>query len=384
MPPQYRRRVIAGAGPRQRGAGRVSETTVADAYGRPLRNLRISVTAECNYRCIFCHIEGEPIGGPVRVGSLPPRLAPGDYEIIAEAASLLGVESFKITGGEPLVRPDITGVIGALAQGAPGAEISMTTNGYLLAPRVGELADAGLARVNVSIHSLRGDVYEFITGVRGLTRAVEGARAAADAGLGLKVNMVVLKGVNESEIWDLARFAGRLGATLQLIELHPVGLAARFFDRYYYPLARVEEELLARGARVERRSLHNRPVYVLDGLRIEVVRPYANPPFCAGCTRMRIGPFGDVSPCLNWRGKRPNIAQAIRAARGREEKVLAAARVLLQANTLRRPFFLAPLDPRVEWPRRGPPIGRLKLPKRAENRRILEGLERRLTGRGNR
>jgi len=361
----------------------VSEATarVYDAYGRPLRNLRIAVTAECNYRCIFCHVEGEPIGGPLRIGSLEPRLGPGDYEVIAEAASLIGVDSFKITGGEPLVRPDILEVIRALARGAPGAEISMTTNGYLLAPLVWDLAEAGLARVNVSIHSLRGSVYEFITGVRGLTRAVEGARAAADAGLGLKVNMVVLRGVNEGEIWDLARFAGKLGATLQLIELHPVGLAARFFDRYYYPLDRVEEELLARGARVERRSLHNRPVYVLDGLRIEVVRPYANPPFCAGCTRMRIGPFGDVSPCLNWRGKRPNIASAIRAAKTREEKVLAAARVLLEANTLRRPYFLAPRDPGVEWPRRPHSVGRLRIPKRAESRRVLEGLARTLAGR---
>ena len=347
-----------------------------DAYGRPFTNLRLAVTAECNYRCIFCHIEGEPIGGPARIGTLPPRITPEEYSIIAEAAYLLGAEAFKITGGEPLVRRDIVEIVNNIKHAAPEAEVSMTTNGYLLPGLVGRLANAGLSRINVSIHSLRREVYKFITGVDGLERALKGIGEAFDQGLGLKINMVVLKGINENEIWDLAEFAANYGAVLQLIELHPVGLGARFFKKYFYPLSRVERELQERGARVKRRSLHNRPIYELpDGVRIEVVRPYANPFFCAGCTRIRVGPFGDLSPCLNWKGRRPNVLAAIRRANRRKEKVLAAAKMLVEVNMLRRPYFLAGLNdgfPRATGRR----DLRLRVPKRAEGLSLIRELER--------
>ena len=338
---------------------------VSDAYGRPLTNLRISVTAECNYRCIFCHIEGHPLGGPARIGQLPPIMTPDEYEVVAVASAILGVESFKITGGEPLSRRDIVEVVGALHRGHPKAEISMTTNGYLLARLAGGLAEAGLARVNVSIHSLRREVYEFITGVDGLGRALAGLEAARDAGFGLKVNAVLLKGVNEGEVLDLAGLASRYGATLQLIELHPVGLGAKFFRKYYLPLDRVERMLLDMGARVVRRSLHNRPVYILpDGSRVEVVRPFSNPFFCTGCQRVRLLPEGKLSPCLNWRGPLVDLLGRVRRAGSREEKVRAAVEALLEVNRIRRPFFL--------W-RRGyepdkPPVTgplRLSLPKSA-------------------
>ena len=355
-----------------------------DAYGRPFTNLRLAVTAECNYRCIFCHIEGEPLGGPARIGTLPPRITPEEYSIIAEAAYLLGAEAFKITGGEPLVRRDIVEIVKNIKESAPYAEVSMTTNGYLLPGLAGRLAEAGLSRVNVSIHSLRREVYEFITGVDGLDRALKGVDEALDSGLGLKVNMVVLRGVNDDEIWSLAEFAASRGAVLQLIELHPVGLGARFFKKYFYPLSRVEDELVRRGARVKRRRLHNRPIYELPGgVRIEVVRPYSNPFFCSGCTRIRVGPFGDLSPCLNWRGKRPNILAAIRRAKSREEKVLAAARALVEVNMLRRPYFLARLSdgfPRVAGRR----SLRLGLPKKAEGLELIRELERLLLGGGSR
>ncbi len=122
---------------------------IADAYGRPFNNLRLSVTAECNYKCIFCHVEGEPIEGPARIGTLPPRITPEEYGIIAEAAWLLGAESFKLTGGEPLIRKDIVEVVEQISLNAPGSDVSMTTNGYLLEKLAGPLAEAGLRRVNI-------------------------------------------------------------------------------------------------------------------------------------------------------------------------------------------------------------------------------------------
>ncbi len=313
---------------------------VTDAYGRPLENLRLAVTAECNYSCIFCHIEGEPLSGPVKPGSLSPLLKPEDYYVISRAASYLGIGSFKVTGGEPLVRNDIVSVISELRRGNPSAEISMTTNGYLLGKYLGELVEAGLDRVNVSLHSLRRERYRFITGVNALNLIKNNINIVKDFGLPLKLNAVVLRGVNDDEVFDLIDYAWRNNATLQLIELHPVGLGAKFFNKYYYPLVLIERELVRRGARVTRRKLHNRPIYTLpNGARVEIVKPYGNPMFCLGCTRIRVGPFGDLSPCLNWSGKRPTLLPAIRRGTP-EERILNAVRLILKVNSMRKPFFL--------------------------------------------
>ncbi|MEB3861660.1 MAG: GTP 3',8-cyclase MoaA [Desulfurococcales archaeon] len=353
---------------------------VVDAYGRPFRNLRVSVTNECNFRCIFCHIEGDPVGRPLRPGQLPPVMVPEEYGVVARAAWLLGVSSFKITGGEPLIRRDIVEVVGEISSNAPGSDVSMTSNGYLMNVYAHRLVEAGLARANISIHSLHRGRYKFITGVDGLDRALRGFKAAYDAGLRLKVNMVLLRGVNEDEVWSLADLAARYEAVLQLIELHPVGLGARFFKQYFYPLSRVEEELVRRGARVEYRGLHNRPVYTLpNGVRVEVVRPHGNPIFCAGCTRIRVSATGHLSPCLNWRGRRIHMLPRIRGAETWEEKVLAAAEALLEVNELRRPFWLARRSD--SWfPARG--SSRLGLPKRSMRARILGELRRRLLEEG--
>jgi len=357
---------------------RPAQARVVDAYNRPLESLRLAVTAECNYRCVFCHIEGEPIGGPARLGSLPPRITPEEYGIIAEAAWLLGVKSFKITGGEPTTRQDLPEIVSNIRKHAPGAEISMTTNGYLLPRQAPRLARAGLERVNISVHSLDPEKYEFITGVPGLDKALESLEAAVNAGLRVKINMTIMKGVNDGEILDLARLAKKYGAVLQVIELQPVGLGARFFKQYYYPARKVEEYLLSLGASVRRRKLHNRPIYILPtGEKIEVVQSYDNPLFCLGCTRIRIGPFGDVSPCLNWKGPRPSILTPIREAASRRDKVLAAVRVLLEANSLRRPTFFPRIGRELaDGAGRGLRVWRH--PKRADAERLLRELERRL------
>ncbi|MDM7275265.1 MAG: GTP 3',8-cyclase MoaA [Thermoprotei archaeon] len=317
------------------------QVLVRDAYGRPLKSLRILVTAECNYRCFFCHLEGDPLGAPLRPGLKPPLLSPEDYGVIAEAAYKLGISSFKITGGEPLVRKDIVDIVGSISSSAPGSDISMTTNGFFLDVRARSLADAGLKRVNVSIHSLRRDKYRFITGVDGLERGVRGVKVAVESGLRVKINALILKGVNDDEIFDLVEFARNMGATLQLIELIPVGLGAKLLESHKFPLAVVEEMFKAMGAKVRWRSLHNRPIYELpNGALVEVVSSHGNPIFCAGCDRLRLDASGNLSPCINWRGERINIVKAIREAKSRDEAVKKVMGALLEANTMRRPYYL--------------------------------------------
>ncbi|MEB3817040.1 MAG: GTP 3',8-cyclase MoaA [Desulfurococcales archaeon] len=315
-----------------------------DAYGRPLTNLRISVTRECNYRCVFCHIEGHPSGRPSRPGSTPPLMSPYEYAVTAKAAYKLGIREFKLTGGEPLLRKDIEEIVKAIRSEAPGSDISMTTNGYLLKDLALKLRDAGLNRINVSLHSLKREVYARITGVDGLDRVLEGIRSAIDAGYDkIKINAVVLRGLNENELWSLLEYARSIGAVLQLIELHPVGLGAKSFRRFYTPLERFERALIEAGAKVTRRELHNRPIYILpDGSIVEVVRPYANPIFCLGCRRVRLHDDGTLSPCLNWRGPRVDLVSRIRSVTTFEEKVAKAVEALREVNMLRRPFYLWP------------------------------------------
>ncbi len=362
---------------------------VKDAYGRTLNNLRIAVTAECNYRCIFCHIEGEPLEGPVKPGVLSAKISSDEYGLIAEAAWMIGVDKFKLTGGEPLLRADIVDIISSIHESASKAEISMTTNGYFLENLAGKMREAGLQRVNVSIHSLNPERYAFITGVPGLSRALRGVEAAVDSGLGVKINMVVLRDVNSGEIWDMLEYARARGATLQLIELHPVGLGAKFFQKYFYPLSKVERELSARGARMLRRNLHNRPVYILPGgAKIEIVRPYSNPLFCAGCTRIRLGPFGDLSPCLNWRGPRPSILGILKnGGLTREEKIFLIASMMVDLVAQRRPYYLWPVrDGQLLRAFReenmNNRVRRMSIPKRLYFLKVKEGLERLQAGGG--
>ncbi|MFN4046463.1 MAG: GTP 3',8-cyclase MoaA, partial [Acidilobaceae archaeon] len=314
---------------------------VKDAYGRPLESLRILVTAECNYRCFFCHLEGDPLGAPLRPGLKPPQLSPEDYSVVAEAAYKIGISGFKITGGEPLVRKDIVDIVRSIGLSAPGSDISMTTNGFFLNVYASQLADAGLRRVNISIHSLRRDRYKFITGVDGLERGVKGVGAAVESGLRVKINALILKGVNDDEVLELAEFARSMGVVLQLIELIPVGLGARLLKSHRFPLAIVEEKLKAMGAKVKIRDLHKRPIYELpSGAIVEIVGPYGNPAFCSGCNRVRLDSSGNLSPCINWRGERINIVKAIREAESRDEAVGRVMKALLEANTMRRPFYL--------------------------------------------
>jgi len=340
---------------------------IQDPYGRPLTNIRLVLTDECNYRCIFCHMEGEPLQGPKKPGRGSPLLLPEDYYIIARSSWLLGVSKFKLTGGEPLLRTDIVEIIESVRAGAPGSETSMTTNGYLLSKLADRLAEAGLSRVNISIHSLNPEKYEFITGVPGLSRALEGLRAALDTGLGVKINMVILKYVNEDEVLTMANLAHALGATLQLIELHPVGLGSKFFKKYFYPLNKIERKLISLGARVNyRKDLHNRPIYRLpSGATIEIVKPFNNPLFCAGCTRIRIGPYGDISPCINWKGPRPVLSPVLRAATlSLEEKIILVGDKIIDVVASRAPFYLCTLS-NCNGNVSRQKIARIPLPKRA-------------------
>jgi cyclic pyranopterin phosphate synthase len=202
------------------------------------------------------------------------------------------VRSLKFTGGEPLLRRDLAGLIAQMPQ---DLDISLTTNGIFLAEQAGPLAEAGLDRVNVSLDSLRPEIYRAITGGRegDLEKVLAGIDAAKAAGLEpIKLNVVVLK-ENEAEISDLIDFCREKGLILQLIELLDLRHQGISGD-----IDAIERRLAARADRVRVREMHRRKKYFLDGAEVEVVRPMDNTEFCANCTRLRVTSDGKIKPCL--------------------------------------------------------------------------------------
>ncbi len=297
-----------------------------DRWGRPVNNLRISVTPECNFRCFFCHREGY---------SPTDRMMMADE--IGRIVSILvkhDVKTVKITGGEPLLRDDIVEIVRAIKE-AGAEEISMVTNGYLLSELAQDLKEAGLDRVNISIHSLDRNVYELITGVDALDRGLEAVKSAKEAGLEpVKVDMVVLRGLNSDNLWESIEFFSNMGVQLQLIEL--LYTDSKLFTKYYYPLTELERELEKRSIRVEVRDMHGRKRYHLpNGGTVELVRNVDNPNFCMRCTRIRITHDGYFKTCLLRKDDKIDFLTAMRSGASDEE----LEEIFKKAVMLREPFY---------------------------------------------
>lgn len=259
-----------------------------DRWGRPVTELRISVTNTCNYSCFFCHREGHSGGSE--------KMTPSEFGRLVRVLSEQGVRKVKLTGGEPLMRSDLEDVVREVKL-AGIEEISLVTNGFFLKGRACSLKEAGLDRVNISLHSLRREVYERITGVDGLDRALAGLEEALSCGITpIKLNFTVLKGINESELWEVVRFASERGLRVQFIELLE---SDPQLSAYHYSLEDFQSELERIAVRKEVRELHNRPIYHLDdGTVIELVRGSFDPAFCMKCTRARITHDGFFKPCI--------------------------------------------------------------------------------------
>jgi len=215
-----------------------------------------------------------------------------DIKEILIVAQRLGIRSVKFTGGEPLLRKDIIEIIKAVPE---GIESSLTTNGTLLAPLADDLRKAGLARVNISLDSLRPDTYKSITRIDCLNDVLAGIEASKRAGLvPIKINMVLLKEINEDEIQDFIDFvSGDRQLILQIIELMDLGDCP-----YHAGLSDLEARIAASSKRVITRRMHHRRKYCYDGAEIEFVRPLHNSEFCKFCNRLRVTSDGMLKPCL--------------------------------------------------------------------------------------
>jgi len=273
---------------------------LVDRFGRVHRDLRISLTDRCSLRCTYCMpAEGVPWLAKSNI------LTTDELERVTRVAASLGITEVRLTGGEPLLRPDVVDVVRRMAriEGEDGPlEVSMTTNALRLPQLAGELADAGLARVNVSIDTLRPDRFAELTRRDRLDDVLAGIAAARAAGFSpIKLNAVPMRGVNDDELVDLVRFAVDQGAEMRFIEQMPLD-AGHIWSRV--EMVRGEEILDTlstafrltpvgvRGAEPAERFL------VDDGPATVGVIASVTAPFCGACDRVRLTADGQLRNCL--------------------------------------------------------------------------------------
>jgi len=273
---------------------------VHDSFGRPLRDLRISVTDRCNFRCVYC-MPKEVYGRGHRFMDRKELLT---FEEIARVASVFvraGVRKLRLTGGEPLVRRDLERLIAQLS--VLDAELTLTTNGSLLPAKAQLLADAGLQRITVSLDSLDDEQFRALNDVDfPVERVLEGIAAASDAGLPVKVNAVVKRGVNDDQIVPLAARFRELGHTLRFIEYMDVGHTNGWRLDDVVPareiVATLDEAFGVEPVEPGYRGEVARRYRYRDGRGEVGVIASVTQPFCGDCTRTRLSAEGRLFTCL--------------------------------------------------------------------------------------
>jgi len=269
-----------------------------DAYNRPVKDLRISVTDRCNFRCTYCM--------PMEEYVWIDRHEILTFEEITRLARLfvdLGVEKIRITGGEPLVRKDLHRLIDMLRALDGDLDLCLTTNASLLCDQIDDLAAAGLKRINVSIDTLDPEKFKLITKRGDLEKVIEGLFAAKRAGLGrIKINAVIERGLNDDDILPLVEFARENGFAMRFIEYMDVGNANNWISEKIVSkkeiLEKINERFPLREVGRDNGTAPSVDYEFIDGGGDVGVIASVTEPFCATCTRARLTADGKLVTCL--------------------------------------------------------------------------------------
>jgi cyclic pyranopterin phosphate synthase len=318
-----------------------------DSYGRTIRDLRVSLTDRCNFRCFYCLPHGEP--------PIAPKEQMLTYEEIERACEIfvsLGIEKIRLTGGEPMLRRDIETIIQKLSKLKDGGllDLALTTNGYFLPERAQSLKDAGLDRVTISLDSLKRDVFKRMTGVDVLDKVLAGINAAKNAGLEpIKINAVIVRSHNEDEVADFAAFAREHDVKMRYIEYMPLdsghdwsrtdvvsGKEIRERIEQRFPLTKIN---VARGSDTSSRYRF------ADGApgEIGIIAPVTEA-FCGACSRIRLTADGQIRTCL-FSTVEHSLRDVIRSGVSRDEVVDYIRSVVMKKEPrhfINDPGFVAP------------------------------------------
>ena len=272
-------------------------STNLDRLGRPLRNLRLSVTDRCNLRCSYCMPEESYVWLPRR-----DILSFEEISFLVDCFAELGVDRLRVTGGEPLLRHDLASLVGMLAAKPGIRDLALTTNGVLLAEQAVALRDAGLHRLTVSLDTLHADRFRTLTRRDELTAVLAGIDAGVSAGFrSLKLDTVVMRGTNDDELVDLIEYAKPRGAEVRFIEYMDVGGATRWSMDAVVSRAEMLEILTRRYGAIEtlgeQTSAPAERYRLPDGTVFGII-PSTTAPFCRACDRARLTADGLWYLCL--------------------------------------------------------------------------------------
>ena len=290
-----------------------------DAQGRTMTYLRLSVTDRCNFRCTYC--------SPASWGGKKDLLTPAEFERIVSVFARMGIRRVRLTGGEPLIRPDILEVSRRIAA-VPGVEwLAITTNASHLERLAVPLREAGVTQLNISLDTLSEDTFRRISKQGDFASTLRGIDAAVGAGYAsLKLNAVVMSGVNDGEVADLIAYAHARGITPRFIELMPFGQGTPV------PTAQLVERLQASGLSLVPAQEEHGPAagpaqyWRAPGGKVGFISPLTQN-FCGGCNRVRVASNGDLRSCLGGRAQAP-LHALIRGGATDEELALAIRRAL--------------------------------------------------------
>jgi len=336
---------------------------IQDVYGRPLRNLRVSVTDRCNLRCAYCMPEQDYVWLPRQ-----DVLQFEEIEVLADVFLDEGVDKIRLTGGEPLLRRDLAVLVKGLAERPRVRDLALTTNGVLLAEHAQALKDAGLHRITVSLDTLRHDRFRSLARFDELDRVVAGIDTASPIFGGLKIDTVVIRGVNDDELVDLIEFGRSRNAEVRFIEYMDVGGATQWSMDRVVPRAQMLDLIAQRygppAPVVEDSSAPARRYRLADGTVFGIIAS-TTAPFCSDCDRSRLTADGmwylclyategkDLRRVLRSGASNAEIASLIRSVweqrrdRGAEERLTSGARSpLIPLDRLKR-------DPHLEMHTRG-------------------------------
>mgnify|MGYP000888038471 CR=1 FL=1 len=259
-----------------------------DNYQRNINYLRLSVTDLCNLKCRYCM----PNGAVKCTHDEILRIE--ELVKIVKALTTLGIDKVRITGGEPLIR---RGVVSLVEQISPLVKtVAMTTNGVRLADMGEDLKRAGLHSLNISIDTLDPDLYKEITAGGNLTDALNGINKAKELGFPMKLNTVLVGGINENALPDLAGFSAKNNAVLRFIELMPFESTGDFFEKHFVPASQIINKYDLKYTGFE----NNCAYYDYNGQKIGFITPISNK-FCSSCNRIRVTAKGTFIPCLHCR-----------------------------------------------------------------------------------
>lgn len=275
---------------------------IKDSHGRSFRTLRVSLTDVCNFGCVYC-VNGEDRGERNSAGKKEKVILHYSEitNIILRLHSVLNISTVRLTGGEPTLYKDIVPFIQQLtSQGI--TNIKMTTNGFLLKQKAAELYSAGIKEINISLDALDSDVFARISKRNYLTSVLDGIEAALRSGISVKLNAVIMRGINEQEVLSLLEYAMEKNIQLRFLELMRMGhFFSHNFEQYYFSMKEIVD-CIQQKYRVK--SLSRKPSATAQHWQLQngyVFGVIANEsqPFCSDCDRLRLDSYGNIYGCLS-------------------------------------------------------------------------------------